>query len=196
MAEEKAEKAEASATAKAGKSNLILIVIIAVLGTILVGGGVTAFFLLKKDSGQTEEAVAEEAADVDEEEPKAGAKKKDKAKDKDKKAGPKSPAIYVALEPPFVVNFDATQAARFLQVTVEVMTRDAGMAQMIKDNDPVVRNDLLLLFGGQDATVIGTREGKEALRKDTLETVRSLIKAEGGDSALVEAVYFTTFVMQ
>jgi flagellar FliL protein len=196
MAEERAEKAESGAVAKTGKSNLILIVIIAVLGTILVGGGVTAFFLLKKDGGQTEEAVAEKAAAEDEEAPKADAKKKGKAKDKDKKAGPKSPAIYVALEPPFVVNFDATQSSRFLQVTVEVMTRDSSMSQMIKDNDPAVRNDLLMLFGAQDATVIGTREGKEALRKDTLETVRSLIKAEGGDPELVEAVYFTTFVMQ
>ena len=94
------------------------------------------------------------------------------------------------------MNFDATQASRFLQVTVEIMTRDSSMAQMIKENDPAVRNDLLLLFGGQDATAIGSREGKEALRKETLETVRALIKAEGGNPDLVEAVYFTTFVMQ
>ena len=193
MAEEKAEKAESGATAKSGKSNLILIVIIAVLGTILVGGGITAFFLLKKDNGHAAEAVAEDTA-ATEAAPKSDSKKKDKSKDK--KEGPKSPAIYVGLEPPFVVNFDATQASRFLQVTVEIMTRDSGMATMIKENDPAVRNDLLLLFGAQDATAIGTREGKEALRKETLEAVRTLIKAEGGNPDLVEAVYFTTFVMQ
>jgi flagellar protein FliL len=79
---------------------------------------------------------------------------------------------------------------------VELMTRDSAMAQILKDNDPAIRNDLLMLFGGQIANDIGTRDGKETLRKETLETVRSLVKNEGGKPELVEAVYFTTFVMQ
>jgi flagellar FliL protein len=192
MAVEKVEKEDSGAPVKAGRSNLILIVIIAVLGTVLLGGGVSAFFLLKKDGG-AEETVAEVSA-AGAAASKGDAKKSDKAKEK--KEARKAPAIYVGLEPPFVVNFDASQASRFLQVTVQVMTRDSAMAQMIKENDPAVRNDLLLLFGGQDATVIGTREGKETLRKDTLAAVRALIKSEGGSPDLVEAVYFTTFVMQ
>jgi flagellar FliL protein len=194
MVEERAGKEDSSAASKPARSNLILIVIIAVLGTVLVGGGVGAFFLLRKDSGASQESVAEvSTADAP---AKTDGKKKDKAKDKEKKEGPKAPAIYVGLEPPFVVNFDAAQASRFLQVTVQIMTRDSAMAQMLKDNDPAVRNDLLLLFGGQDSTVIGTREGKETLRKDTLAAVRGLIKSEGGNPDLVEAVFFTSFVMQ
>jgi flagellar FliL protein len=191
MVEERAEKEDSGATRKSGRSNLVLIIVVAVLGTLLVGGGASAFFLLKKDSGAAEPTAEASAADAGS---KADPKKKDKAKDK--KEGPKAPAIYVGLEPPFVVNFDAAQASRFLQVTVQVMTRDSNMAQMIKEHDPAVRNDLLLLFGGQDSAVIGSREGKETLRKDTLAAVRGLIKSEGGNPELVEAVYFTTFVMQ
>jgi flagellar FliL protein len=192
MAEEKAA-AQAEAP-QAAKSNMVLIVIIAVLSTLVVGGGAAGFLMLSKgDSEETEAAApaeAEEDADA-----KPAAKKKG-AKDKDKKDSPKGPAIYIGMEPPFVVNFDTGQASRFLQVTVQVMTRDADTAKLVQDNDPMLRNDLLLLFGSQDSAVIATRDGKEELRKLALDTVKTVVKAEGGAPEKVEAVFFTTFVMQ
>jgi flagellar protein FliL len=104
--------------------------------------------------------------------------------------------LYVALDPPFVVNFEADQAVRFLQVTVQVMTRDPLTVEKLKANDPVVRNDLLLLLGNQKYTVISTREGKEHLRTDALAAIRHVVEAAGGSPERVEAVYFTSFVMQ
>ena len=108
----------------------------------------------------------------------------------------KGPPIYVALDPPFVVNFEAEQLVRFLQVTVQVMSRDAVTVDLIKANDPVVRNDLLLLLGNQDYATISSREGKEKLRLASLDTVRKVVTGAGGRAELVEAVYFTSFVMQ
>jgi flagellar protein FliL len=117
-----------------------------------------------------------------------------------KKAPPKvevkGPPLYLALEPPFVVNFEAEQAVRFLQITVQVMSRDQPTLDLLKSNDPVVRNDLLLLFAGQKYATISTSEGKEHLRTDSLAAVRKVIASAGGKSELVEAVYFTSFVMQ
>jgi flagellar protein FliL len=191
------DKQPEAAGAAPAKSNSLLIIIIAVLATLLIGGGITGFLLMR---GGSHSADDQEAADEEHAEPdakpadtkKADSKKKG-GKDKD---AVKAPAIYIALEPPFVVNFDATQSARFLQVNVELMTRDAAVAALLKENNPVVRNDLLLLFSNQDYTVIGTREGKEALRKQALETIRGVVKTEGGKPELVDAVYFTSFVMQ
>ncbi len=74
------------------------------------------------------------------------------------------PPRYVNLDPPFVVNFEAESTVRFLQVTVGVMTRDAHTEQIIKDNDPRLRNDLLLILGNQTYDSVASREGKEALR--------------------------------
>jgi flagellar FliL protein len=194
MADERAEKkSDEAEKPRRGKSNLILIVVIAVLTTVLVGGGITAAIVLTKGSKSAEHA---EEASADEAPAAAAAGKKGKGKKEGKQEGPKSPAIYVPLDPPFVVNFDATQSSRFLQVTVEIMTRDSNMSTLIKENNPAVRNDLLMLFGSQNATEISSREGKEKLRKETLDTVRSLIKGEGGNAELVENVFFTTFVMQ
>ena len=193
------EKAEAVATPKSGKSNLILIVVIAVLTTALIGGGIAAAIMLKGGDSSAEHADADEedsSADAAAAKKEKGKSKKDDKSKKEKSSAPKSAAIYVPLEPPFVVNFDATQASRFLQVTVEILTRDATMSQLLKDNNPAIRNDLLLLFGNQDASVIATRDGKEQLRKDTVEAIRTVVKNEGGKADLVENVFFTTFVMQ
>lgn len=109
---------------------------------------------------------------------------------------PTGPALYVALDPPFVTNFEADQVVRFLQLSVQVMTHDAATVDLIKANDPVIRNDLLLLFSNQKYADISTREGKERLRAEALAAVRKAVAANGGKPEHVEALYFTSFVMQ
>jgi flagellar FliL protein len=113
-----------------------------------------------------------------------------------KAAAPLAEPIYVALDPPFVVNFEAGGQVRFLQVAAQAMTRDAAVAELVKRHDPMVRNAMLLLLAGQSYESVATREGKEALRHRALEEVRAVVKAQGGDGAKVEDLYFTSFVMQ
>ncbi len=109
---------------------------------------------------------------------------------------PTAPLQFHALDPAFVVNFQSPMGARFLQVEVRIGSRDPETIALLEANDPVIRNDLLLLFGAQDQTALATREGKEKLRADTLEAVRRVLKAEGGQPESAEAVFFTSFVMQ
>lgn len=111
-------------------------------------------------------------------------------------AAPLAEPIYVALDPPFVVNFEAGGQVRFLQVAAQAMTRDPAVAELVKRHDPMVRNAMLLLLAGQSYESVATREGKEALRHRALEEVRAVVKAQGGDGAKVEDLYFTSFVMQ
>jgi flagellar FliL protein len=109
---------------------------------------------------------------------------------------PVGPPLYLALDPPFVVNFQADQLVRFLQVSVELMSRDPKTLELLKDNDPVVRNDLLILFANQKYSVLATPAGKEQLRADALTAARRDLAQAGGDPNKLEAVYFTSFVMQ
>ena len=108
----------------------------------------------------------------------------------------KTPAIYSKFDPPFVVNFENKGMMRFLQVSIEVMTRDATTAELIKQHDPKLRNDLLMLLGGQTFETLSSREGKEQLRAESLKAVADVIAAEGGKAETVEQLYFTSFVMQ
>jgi flagellar protein FliL len=76
------------------------------------------------------------------------------------------------------------------------MTRDPPTLEMIKNNEPAVRNDLVLLFSSQDNASLLSPDGKEKLRNATLEVVRKVVAGEGGDPKSVENVYFTSFVIQ
>ena len=109
---------------------------------------------------------------------------------------PTGPALYIALDPPFVTNFEADQAVRFLQLTVQIMTHDPATVDLVKTSDPAIRNDLLLLFSNQKYADLATRDGKERLRAAALAAVRKIVAAGGGKPDRVEAIYFTSFVMQ
>ena len=120
----------------------------------------------------------------------------EKAEVKKPEATEKLAPRYINLEPPFVVNFQAEAMVRFLQVTIGLMTRDPAVETIVKDNDPRVRNDLLMILANQAYQSVSTVEGKEELRKRCLDSVRGIVKEMGGDPAKVEALYFTSFVMQ
>jgi flagellar FliL protein len=169
-----AQPATADAEATKPKKKGKLLLIIAITLVVIAGGGAAAFFFLQ---GKPQESASKTAAQK---------KEKDVTR----------PAIYVALDPPFVVNFEAQQLVRFLQVTVQLLTHDTETAELLKLHDPVIRNDLLMLYGNQKYETISTREGKEALRAESLAAVRAIIVKAGGSEDSVENVFFTSFVMQ
>jgi len=161
------EGAEEAAPAKGGKKRLIIgVILLLVLG----GGGFAAFKLMggKADPKKKEAPAKHEQL----------------------------PARYVTLDPPFVVNFEAESTVRFLQITIGIMTRDPEIERLIKENDPRIRNDLLLILGNQNYQTVSKLEGKEELRTRCLDAVRAVVKDSGGASDKVEALYFTSFVMQ
>jgi flagellar FliL protein len=172
----------AAAPGSKSKKMLFVSIIVVVLALFGIGGGVYAFMSNKSDD-------TAQTAD-----PKAKDKSKQQAAKKEVK--PKDPAIYSAFDPPFVVNFEDKGVVRFLQVTVQVMTRDPKTAEMFKQHDPVIRNDLLLMLGNQTFETLSSLDGKEKLREQARGAVANIIKNEGGDPKTVEQLYFTSFVMQ
>jgi len=113
----------------------------------------------------------------------------------DQAPGSRSNANYLPLDPPLVVNFAAGGQLRYLQVSVEVMARDARAISAVDRHAPAVRNALITLFSERDYEALLTRAGKEALRLEALEVVRAELAMLTGEP-LAEDVYFTSFVMQ
>ncbi len=161
----------------APKSKSKLLMIIAGVVLLLGASGAATLAVTGMLSGDSEHAS--EAA-------RNGAGKPNKAKD---------PLSYVALDPPFVVNFNSDTDIRFLQISLELGTRDPVVADSIKEHRPAIRNSLVMLFSSQDPQVLNTREGKEKLREQTLTEVQKVLKQETGAPG-VENVFFTSFVMQ
>ncbi len=106
-----------------------------------------------------------------------------------------APPIYHTLHPKFIVNFLNPGRARYLEVSVEVMSRKEKVIEAVKQHLPVIRDRLVLLFSSQESKVIATREGKEALRDKVLTEIQQVLQ-EQIDQPGIEQVYFTSFVMQ
>lgn len=108
----------------------------------------------------------------------------------------KEPAIYQSLHPPLVVNFkDMYGDPHFMQITMEVMSRDQDVVNAIRDHTPAIRNALILMFGGSVYEQVVTREGKEQMLKDALREIQDVVTEQVGKDG-VEEVYFTSLVIQ
>lgn len=163
-----ASKKEAAARPARGKSWLIP-TLIGVVVAALIGGGL-AWYLLRDPAP---------AADAEAEAPAAN----------------KGPAQYIGIDPAFVVNLADEDEIRYLQVEIQVMTRDPKVAEDMKVHMPMIRNRLLLLFSQKRATELRTREDKEKLQADALKEVQDVLTAEIGRPG-IDALLFTSFVTQ
>lgn len=169
-------EAAADAAATPPKKSRKLLIVILLLVLVAAGGGGGYWYYLQQQHAQ-------DAA-------------KEKSKHKEEQAAPvKAPAVYLPLQPSFVVNLSDTEAMRYLQADMEVMARDPKVLEDVKLHMPRIRNRLLLLLGQQRSFDISTREGKEALQAKVLAEIQRVLTDETGRPG-VEAVYFTSFVMQ
>ncbi len=162
-----------------GKKKLPIKLIIIVAVVVLIGGGAGAFFMMGDKSA--DETVASETSE-------------EASKDGEETATA-GEAYYFSLDPPFIVNFTGKSRARFLQVSIEGMTRDATVKESITKHFPQVRNNLVLLLSSKTYDELNTPEGKKSLRKQVLKEVQKVLEAENGKGE-IEDVYFTSFVMQ
>ena len=104
-------------------------------------------------------------------------------------------ALYEELKEPFVVNFNASGRARYLQVSVSLMGRSKSGMEALREHQPVLRNELVMLFSAQSFETMLTAAGKEAVRVQATERVQELARNLLGQPT-VEQVLFTNFVLQ
>lgn len=197
-----------SATAEApkapsSKKALLIPIIGAVVATAAITGGAMYFLMPSAkparhakadgDAAAAEHGAADEAAASAEDE---GGGEEAAAEGEGGHDGKKAAsAIYYPMTPSFVVNIGDSDASHFLQIEMQVRAKNAAVTDALKLHDPQIRNALLMLLGTQTVAEVNSREGKEALQKKVLAEIQRILKAETGKSG-VDAVYFTSFVMQ
>jgi len=167
MAEEEPQ-AEAEATG-GGKMKMVFIIVGALL---LVGGSIGGTLLIVGGDDQTVATEADEEIEVS-----------------------RGDASYVELKPAFTVNLAPEDPVGFLQISMQILTFNDDVADDLEKHKPLIRNDLLVLFGKQSSADLRAPEGKEQLQKSALETVQSVITKHGSGGE-VDNVFFTSFVMQ
>lgn len=103
--------------------------------------------------------------------------------------------LYLPLDPTFVVNFQQDETTRYLQVGVSIMSHDQAALDSAKAADPVIRNALVMLFSSQTYDTLNSTAGRVQLEKQSLATIKKIVNDRLGRPG-IEAVYFTSFVMQ
>jgi len=164
-----AELEQESGDAKKSSKKLI-IMIVAALILVAAGGGVT-FFLMKEDSSK-----GENAEHVDE-------------------AAGHAEKLYFDMGKPIVVDFPKGASVQHGRITVSLLVEGAETIVVLKKNEPMIRNNLLMLIGAQDPANLNTREGKELLGKAMLDDVTAVLVKMAGKGKVNE-IFFTSFVMQ
>lgn len=156
---------------KGGKSTLIIIILAVVL--LLAGGGIGAFLFL---GGEEETAGAEAGKEA---------------------AVTTAPpeAHYLALKPEFTVNFADDHKARFLQVEITLMARESDALDTVQTHMPLIQNNILNILSSKTYDQLITRDGKQQLADEILASIQQVVEEELHKPG-IEAVYFTSFVMQ
>lgn len=157
-----------------GSKKKLIIIIVAVVLLIAIAVGATVF-LMSGDDAASDEASPEEAAEVVEE--------------------VAIPAQYIKMKPRFIVNYNVGTRQRFLQASIEIMTRSQGVVDAVELHNPMLRNEIVRILSDQDFKALRTPEGRLALKTQLQEQLIALLKSEA-DVEGIEAILFTDFVMQ
>jgi len=165
-----AELEQESGSIKKSPKKLIIIIVAAII--LLAAGGGATFFLMKEDSSNGKGGHA------DEDEAAVHAEK-----------------LYFDMSKPIVVDFPKGAAIQHGRITVSMLVEGAETIEVLKKNEPMMRNNLLMLIGAQDPASLNTREGKELLGKAMLDDVTAVLVKMAGKGKVNE-IFFTSFVMQ
>ncbi len=207
---EKKEKAEAAPEGDAApksKKKLIMFIIIGVVVLVLVvGGGLAYFMMSKKKAADAEEGDEEQTEEVD--------KKKGKDKKDGKDAHAALPTFY-KFDKPFTVRLASGEGEEaYLQVEAQFKLLEPTGVDAIKAAEPELKHKITLLLLARKASDLNTAKGVEelswAIRDAANHTLHPPKKKKGAaaddhaatptadveDDAPVQAVLFTTFIIQ
>jgi len=102
--------------------------------------------------------------------------------------------IYHAMTPPFMVNFSEGKI-KILKIAISVMAKGDEVVDAVKNHDPLIRNNILMMLSAQNPEMLKTTDSKEALQASIKEEINKVL-AERKVSSKVEDVFFTDLVMQ
>ncbi|GFM82762.1 flagellar basal body-associated protein FliL [Pseudomonas cichorii] len=165
-----AKSEEVKDPASKGKLKLIIVAVVALLLAVGLSVGATWFIMHKSASAPDPAAVAA-AANV------------------------KPVAVFEALTPAFVVNFNSNGRQRYMQVSITMLARNAADMEALKVHMPVIRNNLVMLFAAIPFESLATPIGQEMLRQKATASIQEVAQKELGKT-VIEQLLFTNFVLQ
>ena len=165
----KSEAAAVKDPATKGKLKLIIVIVVALLLAIGLSVGATWFFMHSAQSKPADRGGFSRVG--------------------------KQPAIFEPMAPAFVANYNQNGRQRYMQVSITMQGRNQADLDALKVHMPVIRNNLVMLFSGQDFATLASPVGQEMLRQKATASVQEVAQKELG-KVVIEQLLFTNFVLQ
>ena len=106
-----------------------------------------------------------------------------------------SQVSYITLTPPLVGNYQSTGRVRLYKADISLRVNSELAKTRVEYHEPLIRNQLVMLFAQQTEESLGRPEGKEQLRQAALQQVQQVLNAED-PSAKVDDLLFNNLVIQ
>jgi flagellar protein FliL len=102
---------------------------------------------------------------------------------------------YVNLFPPLVGNYGEGPKLQYFKADVALQVKDPEAVKKVEYHQPLIRNQLVMLFSQQTAATLGSVESKEQLRQEALKQVQGILQQEEG-APLVDDLLFNNLIVQ
>lgn len=108
---------------------------------------------------------------------------------------PVNKVIYYTLTPALVGNYGSAERLKYYKADVALRVTGGEAEAKVKHHEPLIRNQLVMLFSQQTDASLGTVEAKEALRQEALKQVQAVLTQEE-TVPVVEDLLFNNLIIQ
>ncbi len=91
--------------------------------------------------------------------------------------------VYVDLTPALVGNYGSGPRLQYYKADIALQVADKDAATKVEHHEPLIRNQLIMLFAQQTDQSLGTVEAKESLRQEALKQVQQTLEQGRGQAA-------------
>jgi flagellar protein FliL len=102
---------------------------------------------------------------------------------------------YYRMYPDVVTNLKSVGEPVFILARVELAASGLKNLQLIKDNEPLLRDQLILLFNSKNKEQIESVKQRRVFKKKALELLQEKMKKETGENVITQLL-FTRFQVE
>ena len=102
---------------------------------------------------------------------------------------------YVTLVPALVGNFGDGPKLKFFKADLSLRVTGPDIEAKVKHHEPLIRNQLVMLFSQQTEEAMAAPGARETLRAEALKQVQDVLTQEEGQP-LVEDLLFNNLIIQ
>lgn len=108
----------------------------------------------------------------------------------------KTESVYISLGSPLVLNLSSKRSRNtYLQLTADVLVKDANSEALIKMHIPAMRHQLIVLLSEQPAKDMKSSARREEIRKIASTKIQQVVAELAGNEDISD-VLFSSFLVQ